>query len=174
MAIANMTGATTPEQAAFCWSKFLLEDAMEKRLQGSGIFACVYPFNVGSTGEIILPSLGLRIGHPPSPQILEEQLQPFREGLYAYLVLMTGLPQPPGEWSGPSHTDVERAQIPIAVPFELCEQGPHIFYVFASLVCDKLPVTWAVRFDGESFGELKGTHGHFGGSLVGLMGLGVT
>jgi hypothetical protein len=167
-----MTGAKTPEEAAYCWSKFLIEDTIERRLQGTGIFACVYPFNIGEKGEIVLPTLGLSIGHPPSPQELDRQLEPYREGLYAYLVLMTGLPEAPGVWAGPSYTNKERAEIPIGVPYELCEKGPHVFYVFASLVCDKLPLTWAVRFDGEKFGEIKGTHGHFGGSLLGRLGLG--
>jgi len=172
MAVADMTGAKTPEEAAYCWSRFLIQDVMERRLQGTGIYACAFPFNFGENKEIIMPTMGFPIGHPPNPQELEAQLEPYKENLFAYLVLMTGLPQPPGEWAGDSHTPQERAEIPIGVPYELCETGDHVYYLFASLVCHKLPVTWAIRFDGESFGEFRGTHGHFGGSLLGRFGLG--
>lgn len=45
------------------------------------------------------------------------------------------------------------------------ETGDHVYYLFASLVCHKLPVTGAIRFDGESFGEFRE-------SLLGSFGLG--
>lgn len=172
MAVADMTGAKTPDDAAYCWSRFLIESTMEKRVEGVGVYACVYPFTFGESGEIVMPTLGLPIGHPPDPKQLEEQLDPFKGNLYAYLVIMIGLPEEPGKWAGDSYTDKQRAEIPIGIPYDLYEKGEHTFYLFASLNCRSFPVTWAVKFDGTSFGEVRGAHGHYGGNLVGRLGLG--
>lgn len=169
---ADLSWAKTPDELAAAWSKYIIDELIHRRESGvSSIQAGVFPFGI-QDGKVVLPAGEMPIGHPPDPSMATSHLQIYQEGLYAYLVVVTGEPGVPGEWAGPTYTDAQRAEIPIGVPGDLCEKGDYEFYIIASLVCETYPVTWAVRFDGEKFGEIRVVKGTFGGSLIGLMGIG--
>lgn len=171
-ATADLSWAKTPDETAAAWSVFVIRELIRRREEGiSSVAASVFPFSRSAEGIVTLPAGAMPIGHPPSPELATFHLENTQD-LYAYLVVITGEPGVPGEWAGPSFTDAQRAAIPIGVPRDLCEEGDYDFYLIAALVCGSYPVTWACRFDGEKFGELKYAQDTYGGSLLGLLGIG--
>ena len=189
MATADMTGVKTIYEQAFRWSKFLIQDLIEKREAGEqGIRSSVYPFctlsREGEGTKTILPTAGLPLGHPPEGGVLSDILEMFledheEEDLFSYLVLITGMPDPPNQWRQEEEQALAAGQaapcVPIAVPWEMCERfedRPPVYYIIAALVCRERPVTFTAHFDGEEFGELRFAPGLFGGELVDALGMG--
>jgi hypothetical protein len=172
MAKADLGWAQTPHEVAVAWSKFILDEMIERKEAGTPLYASVFPFTQGE-GGIVLPSGALPLGFPPDPKVAESHLRMYSDqGLYAYLVVTLGIPEAPGEWLSPGVSDKERAEIEIGVPGGLCEPGPHEWYLVGSLVSPEQPYTWAARWDGEKFGPLRYVAGNFGGTLIGLLGIG--
>jgi hypothetical protein len=165
MATANLSGLSHPDEIALAWSKFLLDDLIEKReARVQPIRAALYTFEMdGETPAV--PTTG--VFFDPDELDSFEKLSSLCEPSYAYLAVLPGQPIPKGSWEGgPAE---ERKRQPLGVPQEVIEEGPSDWYLMAVFVSPTVSMTFCGRFYQDTFSIVKPIYGTYGGYLSNLL-----
>jgi hypothetical protein len=164
MAIANLEGLTHPDDLALAWSRFLVEDLVERREQKTlPLFHGVYTFELDDGTPVV----------PTVPDIFEfnDFDAPFkiiesRPQAYAYLAVMTGQPVPLTAWTG--ETGLPAKKQLLGIPTEIIEPGSFTWYFMAVFYSRTKEMVFCGGFDGEKFSQVKCMYGSYGGILADL------
>ena len=164
MATANLSGLSHPDEIALAWSKFLLDDLIEKReARVQPVRASLYTFEMidDTTAVPTTPIL-----FDPDDESAYEKLVDSCKGAYAYLAVLPGQPIPKGSWeSAPS---AEAKKQPLGVPQEVIDSGPSDWYLMAVFVSPSQKMTFCGKFYQDTFSIVKPIYGTYGGYLSDL------
>jgi hypothetical protein len=162
MAVANLKGLARPDDIALAWARFLIEDIVEQReAKTRPVRPGVFVFTLdGAVPE--LPTSPLSF-NPEDPASLDGIL---KDGAYAYLAVLPGLPVRRTEWSAQSVSQAKRQML--GLPPEVIEAGEFPWYLMAVFYSPSQKMTFCGAFDGERFTEVKCIHGSYGGLLADL------
>lgn len=165
MARANLEGLKDREEIALAWSKFLIDDLVERReARVRAITASIYIFREEDVP--LLPTLP-EFFSPEDPASAKEALKRYPEA-YAYLAVLPGLPLPKAEWVGDDHQ--KAAQRILGIPPEIIDRGEYPWYLMAVFVAPNQRMTFCGAFDGEKFRTIRPIYGSYGGYLTDLLG----
>lgn len=167
MATADLSRAETIDEVALHWSRFLIEHTIEQREEGSSpLIPCVYTFKL-SDGSPVLPQIPVSLGNPPTIESLLDALRLHGEHLYAYLVLMPGVPM--GDSEARAYSLGNKPDIPIKVPNEIIEQRGLDMYLMGAFWSKTEKRVYCSTFDGERFGSVLDSENVATGGLVGAL-----
>jgi len=164
MAIANLEGLSHPDDIALAWSRFLVEDLVERREQKTlPLFHGVYLFEM-EDGVPLVPT----VPEVFSPDDFDApvKLVKDRPNAFAYLAVMTGAPVPLAKWTG--ETGLPAKKQLLGIPSEIIEPGNFIWYFMAVFYSRTKEMVFCGGFDGEKFSQVKCMYGSYGGILADL------
>lgn len=163
MAIANLEGLTHPDDIALAWSRFLVEDLVERREnQTQAIHNAVYVFELRE-GVPQLPTL---------PELFSEESESPYEAIkkypdaYAYLAVLPGIPIPQGNWE--KVTGLSPKKQLLGIPTEMIDPGDYIWYLMGIFHSKRQQMVFCGGFDGKKFSQVKTKYGSYGGVLSDL------
>lgn len=164
MAAISLEGLKTPDEIAYAWSRFLIEDLIEKRNAGqqpipTGVF--VFELDDGIPTVPSLPTIFDPVDHEAPRRIIDNSPH-----AYAYLAVMTGLPVALGSWA--AETGLPARQQLIGVPYNIIEAGDFPFYLMAIFYSRSIEVVFCAPFDGKTFSKVQSMYGSYGGVLSDL------
>lgn len=167
MAIANLQGLSKPDDVAYAWAKFLVDDIIEQReAQVRPVLPGVYVFELDDDGAVSVPTMPI-LFDPEKPESLVGILDEYPRA-FAYLGVMSGLPLPKVEWTGQAPTEAKKQML--GVPAHLIEPGTFPWYLMATFVSPSTKVTICAPFNGEKFGKVLSGYGLYGGALTSIFG----
>jgi len=172
MAVADLSRATTKYEAALSWSRFLVNDLIEKRENRLQALApLLYVFELAEDGNVTLPSIGHQLSHPPGAEQAKVILSAYKDP-FAYLVVLPGMPVPERVWTGPTYSVKKRNEIPICIPGAMIDLGKFDFYLMGAFISREDKRTFCSSFGNEKFGPVRESREVTGGALSNLCRIG--